>query len=69
MDSDGQHPPEYLFELIPYLLNLSINELILVKGTRYHYPINNINIPLDRKLGSFCLEPLARMCLVYKGFN
>ena len=32
MDSDGQHPPEYLLELIPYLLNLPKNELTLIKG-------------------------------------
>ena len=69
MDSDGQHPPEYLLELIPYLLNLPINELTLVKGTRFHVPINNRNIPFDRRLGSFLLEPLSRMCLVYKGLT
>ena len=69
MDADGQHPPEYLLELIPYLLSLSNYELVLVKGTRYHYPINNMRVPLDRKLGSFLLEPLARMCLVYKGLT
>jgi len=69
MDSDGQHPPEYLLELIPYLLNLPINELTLVKGTRFHFPINNRNIPLDRRLGSFLLEPLSRMSLVYKGLT
>ena len=45
MDSDGQHPPEYLPELIPYLLKLSKNELVLIKGTRYHYPVNDIRIP------------------------
>ncbi len=69
MDSDGQHPPEYLLELVPYLLNLPINELTLVKGTRFHFPINNKNIPFDRRLGSFLLEPLSRMCLVYKGLT
>ena len=67
MDSDGQHPPEYLLELIPYLLKLSKNELVLIKGTRYHYPVNDIRIPLDRKIGSFLLEPLARISLIYKG--
>ncbi|MCR8538766.1 MAG: glycosyltransferase family 2 protein [Prochlorococcus marinus CUG1439] len=69
MDSDGQHPPEYLLELIPYLLNLPLNELILVKGTRFHFPINNINIPFVRRLGSFLLEPLSRMSLIYKGLT
>ncbi len=69
MDADGQHPPEYLLELVPYLLNLPINELTLIKGTRFHFPINNKNIPFDRRLGSFLLEPLSRMCLVYKGLT
>ena len=69
MDSDGQHPPEYLLELVPYLLNLPINELTLIKGTRFHFPINNKNIPFDRRLGSFLLEPLSRMCLIYKGLT
>ena len=68
MDADGQHPPEYLLELVPYLLNLSNYELVLVKGTRYHYPIKN-RIPFDRKLGSFLLEPLARLSLIYKGLT
>ena len=49
MDSDGQHPPEYLLELVPYLLNLPLNELTLVKGTRFHFPINNKNIPFEIK--------------------
>ncbi len=69
MDSDGQHPAEYLLELIPYLLKLSEYDLILVKGTRYQYPINNMKIPFDRKLGSFLLEPLARLSLIYKGLT
>ena len=69
MDSDGQHPAEYLLELIPYLLKLSDYELVLVKGTRYQYPINNMRIPIDRKLGSLLLEPLARMSLIYKGLT
>ena len=69
MDSDGQHPAEYLLELIPYLLNLYDYELVLVKGTRYHYPLNNMRIPFDRKLGSFLLEPLARLSLIYRGLT
>ena len=69
MDSDGQHPPEYLLELIPYLLNLPKYELTLIKGTRFHFPVKNRNIPFDRRLGSFLLEPLSRMCLVYKGLT
>ena len=69
MDSDGQHPAEYLLELIPYLIKLSDYELVLVKGTRYQYPMNNMRIPFDRKLGSFLLEPLARLSLIYKGLT
>lgn len=69
MDSDGQHPAEYLIELIPYLLKLPDYELVLIKGTRYHYPINNMTIPIDRKLGSLLLEPLARLSLIYKGLT
>ncbi len=69
MDADGQHPPDYLYELIPYLLSLSHKKLFLVKGTRYHFPITNIKIPLDRRIGSFLLEPMARMSLVYKGLT
>ncbi len=69
MDADGQHPPQYLIELVPYLLTLSKTELLLVKGTRYHFPINNEKIPFDRRIGSLFLEPMARMSLVYKGLT
>ena len=41
MDADGQHPAEYLKELIPYLLKLPKNELTLVKGTRFHLRLNS----------------------------
>ena len=69
MDADGQHPPEYLIELIPYLLSLPLNKLILVKGSRFSLPIKNEKIPLIRKLGSFFLEPIARIALSYKGLT
>ena len=69
MDADGQHPPDYLLELIPYLLTLSKKELYLVKGTRYHFPIDYENIPFDRRIGSYLLEPMARMSLIYKGLT
>jgi len=69
MDADGQHQPEYLIELIPYLLNLPKNELILVKGSRYQLPVRYSKTPLTRRLGSFLLEPLARMSLIYKGLT
>ena len=51
------------------LLNLPKYELTLIKGTRFHFPVKNRNIPFDRRLGSFLLEPLSRMCLVYKGLT
>ena len=69
MDADGQHQPKYLIELIPYLLNLSRNELILVKGSRYQLPIKYSKTPFTRRLGSFLLEPMARTSLIYKGLT
>ena len=69
MDADGQHQPEYLIELIPYLLSLPKNELILVKGSRYQLPIRYGKTPFTRRLGSFLLEPMARMSLIYKGLT
>ncbi len=69
MDADGQHEPEYLIELIPYLLNLPKNELILVKGSRYQLPVKYSKTPFTRRLGSFLLEPMARMSLIYKGLT
>ena len=35
IDADGQHPPEYLAELIPFLISRPKNELFLLKGSRY----------------------------------
>ena len=69
MDADGQHQPEYLIELIPYLLNLPKNELILVKGSRYYLPVKNSQTPFMRRLGSYLLEPMARISLAYKGLK
>ena len=69
MDADGQHPAEYLEDLIPYLIGLPKNELILVKGTRYDIPVKNSKTPFTRRLGSFLLEPMARISLVYKGLT
>ena len=69
MDADGQHPAEYLIELVPYLLSLSLNKLLLVKGSRYSIKIKNEKIPVVRKLGSFFLEPFARISLSYKGLT
>ncbi len=69
MDADGQHPAEYLFELIPYLLSLPSNQLILVKGSRFSLPTKKEKIPFIRKLGSFILEPIAKISLSYKGLT
>ena len=69
MDADGQHPAEYLFELIPYLLSLPSNELVFVKGSRFSLPTIKEKIPLIRRLGSFFLEPIARISLSYKGLT
>ena len=69
MDADGQHPAKYLKELIPYLLTISKYELFLVKGTRFSFISSNTNIPIMRKIGSFCLEPIARASLSYKGLT
>lgn len=69
MDADGQHPAEYLFELIPYLISLPSNQLVFVKGSRFSLPTRKEKIPLIRRLGSFFLEPIARISLSYKGLT
>ena len=69
MDADGQHPAEYLRELIPYVLDLPKNELTLVKGTRYLLNVKDKSSPIIRRSGSFLLEPLARISLMYKGLT
>ena len=69
MDADGQHQPEYLLELIPYLSDLPKTGLILVKGSRYYLPVKNSQTPFMRRLGSYLLEPMARISLAYKGLK
>lgn len=69
MDADGQHPADYLFDLIPYLLTISTNKLVLVKGSRFCMPVSNIESPYFRRIGSYFLEPLARISLSYKGLT
>ena len=69
MDADGQHQPEYLLDLIPYLSDLPKSELVLVKGSRYYLPVKNSQTPFIRRLGSYLLEPIARMSLAYKGLT
>ena len=69
MDADGQHHSEYLLDLIPYLMGLSENRLVLIKGSRFSLPTSNLKSPISRRLGSYFLEPLARISLSYKGLT
>lgn len=69
MDADGQHDAKYLLDLIPYLLQVSKYEMILIKGSRFSMPTYNLNSPLIRRVGSYFLEPLARISLSYKGLT
>jgi dolichol-phosphate mannosyltransferase len=79
LDADGQHPPIYLLDLVPYLLEQPAGELVLVKGSRYHWPSLPGTVPWARQLGSIMLEPIARAALAcrdltdisngYLGFN
>ena len=66
MDSDGQHNPDYLEELINYIANLPKYTLVMIKGTRYFYPTITKNVPFLRKLGSILLEPIVRMAISYR---
>ncbi len=69
IDADGQHAPEYLNELIPYVDNLPRNQLSLTKGTRYMWPQIKTYVPFLRRLGSFLIEPIARAALGYRGLT
>tara|TARA_Y100000589_G_scaffold327759_1_gene370262 strand:- start:107 stop:1111 length:1005 start_codon:yes stop_codon:yes gene_type:complete len=69
MDADCQHPPEYLAELVPYLLSLPPFELFLVKGSRFCLPYNRDKVPFIRRFGSFFLEPLSRLAMSYRGLT
>tara|TARA_Y100000589_G_scaffold292228_1_gene296250 strand:- start:744 stop:1784 length:1041 start_codon:yes stop_codon:yes gene_type:complete len=69
IDADGQHAPEYLSEIILFLLTIQKHELFILKGSRYHFYEKNIKIPLTRKIGSVLLEPMARMALNYRGLS
>ena len=69
MDADGQHPPEYLLELVPYLLSLPSYKLCLVKGSRFSLHVKGDKIPIVRRIGSFILEPLARLSMSYRGLT
>lgn len=69
LDSDGQHSPAYLNELIPYALSLPINKLTLIKGSRYSLLINPNKSPLVRRIGSLFMEPIARAAISYRGLT
>ncbi len=69
IDSDNQHLPYYLYEIIPYVLNLPSYELFLLKGSRYFPQRTSFNVPFSRKIGSLFIEPLARVSLGYRGLT
>ena len=69
LDADGQHPPEYLSEIILFLLTIKKHELFILKGSRYHFYEKHVKIPFVRRMGSLLLEPIARMALNYRGLS
>ena len=69
IDADGQHSPEYLTEMILFLLTIKKHELFILKGSRYHFYEKHIKVPFFRRIGSLILEPIARMALNYRGLS
>lgn len=69
IDADGQHPPEYLEEIIPFLISRPENEIFLLKGSRYCFRNKFTKIPFMRRLGSLFMEPMARVGLNYRGLT
>jgi glycosyltransferase involved in cell wall biosynthesis len=69
LDADGQHPPLYLLDLVPHLLEQPPGELALVKGSRYRWPNRAGAIPWARQLGSILLEPMARAALACRNLT
>jgi dolichol-phosphate mannosyltransferase len=69
LDADGQHPPLYLVDLVPHLLEQPAGELALVKGSRYRWPSRPGAIPWARQLGSILLEPMARAALACRNLT
>ena len=69
LDADGQHPPKYLKDLIPFIYSLPKYQLFLTKGTRYKVPISKIKVPFTRKIGTLFLDPIARSALNYRGLS
>ncbi len=66
IDADGQHNPNYLLDLIPYLFTLENYKLTLIKGTRYFSPEITKNVPFVRRVGSIFLEPICRGAICYR---
>ena len=69
LDADGQHPPKYLVDLIPFIERLPKFQLFLTKGTRYKIRISNNKVPFSRKIGTLFLDPIARSALNYRGLS
>ena len=69
IDADGQHPPEYLAEIIPFLILRPYNEMFLLKGSRYCFRNRFTKIPIMRRMGSLILEPVARVGLNCRGLT
>ncbi len=69
IDADGQHPPEYLAEIIPFVISRSENEMFLLKGSRYCFRNRSTKIPIIRRIGSLILEPIARAALNCRGLT
>ena len=64
MDSDGQHRPTYIPEIIYRLSSAPSQQLFLMKGSRYALLPNGVSqAPWFRRMSSFILEPLARVAL------
>ena len=69
IDADGQHPPEYLAEIIPFIISKPKSEMFLLKGSRYCFRNRFIKIPFMRRIGSLILEPIARVGLNCRGLT
>ena len=69
IDADGQHPPEYLAEIIPFVISRSESEMFLLKGSRYCFRNRSTKIPFIRRIGSLILEPIARVGLNCRGLT
>ncbi len=69
LDADGQHPPKYLVDLIPFIINLPKYQLFLTKGTRYKIRVSKNKVPFSRKIGTLFLDPIARSALNYRGLS